>query len=194
METPRPPVSKSGVVATPLSKPSELTPMIAEQPTPPSHCAIHESTHLPTNTGASAVQYVLSMMRKYILVKVGETKKTNKNENRGTLYKFCWNMGIENMHHWFRGWTPLSKYASFSQTLVYWEGWVTDRAVCNLLPHPASSSSCLLILPPHPPSSSSCLLILLLLPPTPKSRSEDEVWLIDWFRFYYLRLTRFLNY
>ena len=36
------------------------------------------------------IQYVLSMMCKYVMVKVGEGKH-EKNENRWGIYKFCWN-------------------------------------------------------------------------------------------------------
>ena len=35
------------------------------------------------------IQYVLSIMRKCIMVKVEGSKTTKRNKNRGGIYKFC---------------------------------------------------------------------------------------------------------
>ena len=40
------------------------------------------------------IQYLLSMMRKCVMVKIEGAKEAKNNENRGKIYKFCQNMGV----------------------------------------------------------------------------------------------------
>jgi len=42
------------------------------------------------------------------MIKIGGKQKTKKNENRGKFINFAEIGGVRNMHHWFRGWTPLN--------------------------------------------------------------------------------------
>ena len=69
------------------------------------------------------VQYVLSMMRVCIMVKVGESHKTKKNENRGKFINFAEIGGIWNMHLFgyigLKGWTPLAIIKLTSRYLAY---------------------------------------------------------------------------
>jgi len=61
------------------------------------------------------VQYVLNIMHKCIMVKVGVSQKNEKGTKRGG-WKFIYLAeigGICNIHHWLREWMPLVAMSYF---------------------------------------------------------------------------------